>query len=88
MGATFFLEAIFRIGSYTVLTGTVKDGTLTPGMKLDLIGKTLDVGRIESAGRQLPSAPAGSKVGISFVSVTDSDLKELQTLVKNNLSFV
>ncbi|VVC04823.1 Uncharacterised protein [Candidatus Bilamarchaeum dharawalense] len=88
VGATFLIEAIFRVGPHTILTGTVSTGVLTPGMKLSLIEKTLEVGKIESTGRQLSSAPAGSKVGISFVAVTESDFKQLQVLVKNTITLV
>ncbi|MFH1785734.1 MAG: hypothetical protein ABH842_04870 [Candidatus Micrarchaeota archaeon] len=87
MNASFLLEAVFKVGTHTILTGTVKEGVLKPGMKFDLNGKSLIIEKIESMGVQLHSAPADSKVGISFKNLSPSDLPDLKLLIKNRLFF-
>ena len=82
--ATFFIQDIFRIaGVGIVITGQVKSGTLTMGMKLD-IGKIMEIKSMEMHNMSAREAHEGDNVGI-VLSNADFDL--IKNYVRKEVKF-
>lgn len=83
MKAIFFIQDVYSItGIGTIPVGTVKEGILKIGMKLNVSGRLMQVKSIEQNHRQITEAKAGENVGFSL---KNGDYNSLKQLVKTEI---
>ena len=83
--ATFFLMDVFNIfGVGVVIVGQVKSGTIRPGMKLNLAGKTMEIKTMELKRMQLKEAQEGENLAISLAH---GDYKLLRNYKNKHIEF-
>ncbi|MCD6229455.1 MAG: hypothetical protein J7K00_01470 [Candidatus Diapherotrites archaeon] len=79
MEAKVFIQGVFSItGAGPVVVGKVVDGMLTPGMKLEISGTTMQVRSIEQHHEALTRAGPGENVGIGFTNGNKDLLKSVE----------
>ncbi len=64
--ADFQIEGAFNIMDNIVMSGTVKSGTIRPGMKADLEGNTIVIEGIESFRKVIQEAGPETQVGLKL----------------------
>ena|GEM_PF-2285220 len=65
--ATFLMQDLYNIiGAGSIIVGKVVDGSIRPGMTVDLNGTIATVGTMEAKHQQIPEARTGDMVGIQI----------------------
>lgn len=85
METRFFVQHVFRIsGVGPVPVGNVVEGSLRPGMKLVIEGKTMSIGSLEMRHKEVQEARQGDNVGIKLI---DGDYDLLKKVKRQEVVF-
>ena len=76
-GATFSVMEVYNLmGVGIVAVGTVQGGTIIPGQRTTINGKSAEVKSIEANHRHLRSASSGENVGMNLKGIGKGDVNK------------